>query len=211
MKKLLAIIFGTALLFSTSAYSDVTVGVKVGHGDLEGTSDSYTRGTATNQASVTASKDSMFGAVFAEIGLGASPVSLGVEYVPFDANITLDGSNSSTGAELSDYTTAYLMYMHDTGDANLYVKGGVSRADIGTINASENTTINSQDTSLDGVMVGAGLQTDEFANGMVGRLEITYTDFDDVSATTTSNGSASVKKTGEGELLTVTFGLSKTF
>ena len=209
MKKLLATIFGTALLFSTSAYSDVTMGVKVGNGDLEGTNKSYTAGSTT-QASISKSKDSMFGAIFIEKSFGNN-ASAGVEYVPFDANITLDGSNSSTGAELSDYTTAYLMYMHDTGDANLYVKGGVSRADIGTINASENTTINSQDTSLDGVMVGAGLQTDEFANGMVGRLEITYTDFDDVSATTTSNGSASVKKTGDGELLTITFGVSKTF
>jgi len=210
MKKLIATIFGAALFFSTSAYSDVTVGLKVGNGDLEGTSKSYTRGTATNQAAVTSSKDSMFGAIFLEKSFGNN-VSAGVEYVPFDANITLDGSNSSTGAELSDYTTAYLMYMHDTGNANLYVKGGISRADIGTINASENTTINSQSTSLDGVMVGAGLQTDELANGMVGRLEITFTDFDDVSATTTSNGSASVKKTGDGELLTVTFGVSKTF
>ena len=211
MKKLLAIIFGTALLFSTSAYSDVTVGVKVGHGDLEGTSDSYTRGTATNQASVTASKDSMFGAIFAETELGSTGVIGGIEYVPFEANITLDGSNSSTSATLDDYTTAYLMYMHDTGTANLYGKIGYSRADIGTINASENTTVNSQDDSLDGIMVGVGLQTQELANGLNGRLEVTFTDFDDVSATTTSNGSASVKKTGDGELITITFGLTKTF
>lgn len=209
MKKLIATIFGAALFFTTSAQSDVTVGMKVGHGDLEGTNNSYTAGS-TAQASISKSKDSMFGAVFIEKSF-ANNVSAGVEYVPFDANITLDGSNSSTSAELSDYTTAYLMYMHDTGNANLYVKGGLSRANIGTINASENTTINSQDSSLDGIMVGAGLQTAELENGMVGRLEITFTDFDDVSATTTSNGSASVKKTGSGELLTVTLGLSKTF
>ena len=209
MKKLLATIFGTALLFSTSAYSDVTMGVKVGHGDLEGTNQSYTAGSTT-QASISKSKDSMFGALFVEKSFGNN-VSAGVEYVPFDANITLDGSNSSTSAELSDYTTAYLMYMHDTGNANLYGKLGYSRADIGAINASENTTVNSQDDSLDGITVGVGLQTEELQGGLNGRLEITFTDFDNVSATTTSNGSASVKKTGDGELLTVTFGLSKTF
>ena len=209
MKKLLATIFGTALLFSTSAYSDVTMGVKVGHGDLEGTNQSYTAGSTT-QASISESKDSMFGAIFVEKSFGNN-VSAGVEYVPFDANITLDGSNSSTSAELSDYTTAYLMYMHDTGNANLYGKLGYSRADIGAINASENTTVNSQDDSLDGITVGVGLQTEELQGGLNGRLEITFTDFDNVSATTTSNGSASVKKTGDGELLTVTFGLSKTF
>ena len=209
MKKLLAIIFGSAMLFSTSAYSDVTMGVKVGHGDLEGTNQSYTAGSTT-QASISESKDSMFGAIFVEKSFGNN-VSAGVEYVPFDANITLDGSNSSTSAELSDYTTAYLMYMHDTGNANLYGKLGYSRADIGAINASENTTVNSQDDSLDGITVGVGLQTEELQGGLNGRLEITFTDFDNVSATTTSNGSASVKKTGDGELLTVTFGLSKTF
>tara|TARA_B100001057_G_scaffold448352_1_gene488611 strand:- start:190 stop:822 length:633 start_codon:yes stop_codon:yes gene_type:complete len=210
MKKLIATIFGAALFFSTSVYSDVTVGLKVGNGDLEGTSKSYTRGTATAQAGVSSSKDSMFGAIFVEKSFG-NGVSGGVEYVPLDANITLDGSNSSTGAKLSDFTTAYVMYMRDTGNANLYGKLGYARADIGAINASQNTTVNTQDDTLDGIMVGVGLQTEELQGGLNGRLEITFTDFDDVSATTTSNGSPSVKKTGNGELLTVTFGLSKTF
>ena len=210
MKKLLVTIFGTALLFSTSAYSDVTIGAKVGNGDLEGTNKSYTAGSTT-QASISKSKDSMFGAIFAEASLGDTGLSAGVEYVPLDADITLDGNNSSTSANVEDYTTAYLLYMHDAGDANIYAKVGYSQADIGTINASENTTVNSQDTSLEGIMAGIGVQTQELANGMVGRFEVTFTEFDDISATTTSNGSASVKKTGDGELLTITFGLSKTF
>jgi len=210
MKKLYAFIFGAALLFSTSAQSDVTVGLKVGNGDLEGTNKGYTAGSTT-QASLTKSKDSMFGAIFAEASLGDSGISAGVEYVPLEANITLDGSNSSTSATLDDYTTGYLMYMHEAGNANLYGKLGYSRADIGAINASENTTVNSQDDSLDGITVGVGLQTEELQGGLNGRLEITFTDFDNVSATTTSNGSASVKKTGDGELITITFGLTKTF
>ena len=210
MKKIFASIFAATLLFSTSAYSDVTMGVKLGHGDLEGTNKAYTAGSKA-QSSISKSKSSMFGAIFAEVPLGSTGVSGGIEYVPFEANITLDGSNSSTSAKLDDYTTAYLMYMHDTGNANLYGKLGYSRADIGAINASENTTVNSQDDSLDGITVGVGLQTEELQGGLNGRLEITFTDFDDVSATTTSNGSASVKKTGHGELLTITFGLSKTF
>ena len=105
----------------------------------------------------------MFGAIFAEIGLGDSPVSLGVEYVPLDADITLDNANSSTSANVEDYTTAYLLYMHDAGDANIYAKVGYSQADIGTINASENTTVNSQDTSLEGIMAGIGVQTSELS------------------------------------------------
>ena len=172
MKKLLVTIFGTALLFSTSAYSDVTIGAKVGNGDLEGTNKSYTAGSTT-QASISKSKDSMFGAIFIEKSFG-NGVSAGVEYVPLDANITLDGSNSSTSAELSDYTTGYLMYMRDTGNASLYGKLGYSQADIGTINASENTTINSQDTTLEGVMIGVGLQTEELQGGLNGKHFINF-------------------------------------
>ena len=208
MKKLIGLIFGTALLFSTSAYSDVMVGVKIGNGDLEGTNDSYTAGTNT-YASTTASKDSMYGAIFAEIGLGDTPLSLGVEYVPLDADITLDNANSSTSANVEDYITAYLLFMHNTGDANIYAKAGYSQADIGTIKSK--STVVSQSDSLEGFMVGAGIQTDELPNGLLGRVELTFTDFDDVTATTTSNGSTAVKKTADGELITITFGLSKAF
>ena len=208
MKKLIGLIFGTALLFSTSANSDVMVGVKVGNGDLEGTNDSYTAGTNT-YASTTASKDSMYGAIFAEVGLGDTPLSLGVEYVPLDADITLDNANSSTSANVSDYITAYLLFMHDTGNANVYAKAGYSQADVGSIKSK--STVVSQSDSLEGMMLGAGIQTQELQNGLLVRVEVTFTDFDDVTATTTSNGSTSVKKTGSGELLTITFGLSKAF
>ncbi len=208
MKKLYSFIFGAALLFSTSAHSDVTLGLKVGHGDLEGSSKSYTAGLNA-YASQTASKDSMFGAIFAELSLGDTNVSAGLEYVPLDADISLDGKNSSSSANIEDYTTAYLLYMHDAGGANVYGKLGYSRADIGTVKSG--SVVNSQSSELDGIMVGVGLQTQELANDFVGRLEFTYTDFDDISATTTSNGSTSVKKTADGELITITFGLSKTF
>ena len=208
MKKLIGLIFGTALLLSTSAYAEVMVGVKIGNGDLEGTNDAYTAGS-TNYTSTTASKDSMYGAIFAEVGLGDTPLSLGVEYVPLDADITLDNANSSTSANVSDYITAYLLFMHDTGNANVYAKAGYSQADVGSIKSK--STVVSQSDSLEGMMLGAGIQTQELPNGLLGIVEVTFTDFDDVTATTTSNGSASVKKTGSGELLTITFGLSKAF
>jgi len=48
-------------------------------------------------------------------------------------------------------------------------------------------------------MYGVGIQTPELAFGLVARAEYTLTDFDDISVTTTSNGSASVKKTAAGE------------
>ena len=208
MKKLITLIFGTALLFSTSAYSDVMVGVKVGNGDLEGTSKAYTAGSRTTPAT-TASKDSNFGAIFAEISMGDTGLSIGVEHVPLDADITLNGANSSTSANVSDFTTGYLLYMHQLDSASVYAKAGYSHAEIGAIK-SKSTVVNQSD-SLEGYMVGAGIQIPDFANGLVGRFEATYTEFDDVTATTTSAGSTSVAKKGSGELVTFTFGVSKSF
>tara|TARA_B100000989_G_scaffold44318_1_gene28214 strand:+ start:483 stop:1115 length:633 start_codon:yes stop_codon:yes gene_type:complete len=210
MNRLKIFVFSAALAFTTSAFAGGTIGFKVGNGDLEGTNAGYTAGSTT-QASLTKSKDAMFGAIFAEINLGDTPFSAGLEYVPLDADITLDGSNSSTSANVDDYTTLYLLLSKELDAASVYAKLGYSQADIGTINASENTTVNSQDDTLEGPMIGVGVQTQELANGMVGRFEVTYTEFDSISATTTSNGSASVKKTADGELLTITLGLSKAF
>ena len=62
-------------------------------------------------------------------------------------------------------------------------------------------------------MIGIGFETGSLGDALdlVARFEATYTEFDDVSVTTTSNGSTSVKKTADGELITVTFGIAKSF
>ena len=85
-------------------------------------------------------------------------------------------------------------------------------ADIGTVkNSDGQTTINSNSSALEGIMYGVGIQSKELAMGIVARAEYTFTEFDDISVTTTSNGSASVKKTAAGELSTLTVSLSKSF
>ena len=83
---------------------------------------------------------------------------------------------------------------------------------IGTVkNDDTTTTVNSKSSELEGMMFGFGIQSVELANGIVARAEYTFTDFDDISVTTTSNGSASVKKTASGELETLTFSIAKSF
>ena len=189
------------------------IGIKVGSGDLEGNKKAYTAGS-TDYVAQTASKTADFGAIFAEINLGETPISLGLEYVPFDADISLNAMQSSVSANVDDYTTLYLLAMHDLSDFSIYAKAGISSGDIGAIkhgSADGTTTINSQSDSLDGQMFSVGVQSKELPFGLVGRLEYTLTEFDDISVTTTSNGSASVKKTADGELKTITIGLAKTF
>ena len=211
MKKILSILFGASLILATSAHADGMIGIKYGVGELDAENDAYTSGS-TSVAAQSASKDNEYGAFFAEFNTAAEGLSLGIEYIPFTATIRLDKGESGTGADVDNYTTLYAQYMHDMGAAGVYAKVGYSMADIDDIvQTNSSTTVNSQDSSLEGPMVGIGFQSPELANGIIGRVEATYTEFDDVTVTTTSNGSASVAKTGRGELTTFSVSVAKAF
>ena len=212
MKKLTILLITAVFTLATSAFAGGMIGVKYGTGELDGNSKAYTAGSTT-VAAQSGSKDNEFGAIFAEVNIKSSPISVGLEYVPFDADISLNGSTSGASANVSDYTTAYLLAMTDLKDISVYAKVGYSQADIGTVkpNNSTNTTVNSNSGELEGIMYGVGIQSKVLENGIVARAEYTMTEFDDISVTTTSNGSTSVKKTASGELSTMTVSLSKSF
>ena len=211
MKKLTILLITAVFTLATSAFAGGMVGVKYGTGELDGNSKSYVSG-GTTYAAQSGSKDNEFGAIFAEVNIKSSPISVGLEYVPFDADISLNGSTSGASANVSDYTTAYLLAMTDLKDISVYAKVGYSQADIGTVkNDDTTTTVNSKSSELEGMMYGVGIQSKELDMGIVARAEYTFTEFDDISVTTTSNGSASVQKTASGELSTMTVSLSKSF
>ena len=211
MKKLTILTFSILFTVSTSAFAGGMIGVKYGNGDLEGNAKSYTAGSTT-YAAESGSKDNEFGAIFAEINIKESPISVGLEYVPFDADISLNGDNANVSANVSDYTTIYALAMHELSNFSVYAKLGYSQADIGTIkNDDTTTTVNSKSGELEGMMYGAGIQSKELPFGLVARAEYTFTEFDDISVTTTSNGSAAVKKTADGDLTTLTISLAKSF
>ena len=212
MKKITILLITAMFTLTTSAFAGGMIGVKIGKGDLEGTAKSYTAG-GTTYGAATGSKDNDFGAIFAEYNVMESPISVGLEYVPFDADVSLDGKSSGVSANVGDYTTLYALAMQPVNDdVSVYAKIGYSQADIGSIkNTDTLTTINSKSGELEGMMYGVGIQTQELAMGIVARAEYTFTDFDDISVTTTSNGSASVKKTASAELTSVTISLAKSF
>ena len=210
MNKITTLLITAMFTLATSAFAGGMVGVKYGNGDLEGNAKSYVSGTNT-YAAQNGSKDNQFGAIFAEINVKESPVSIGLEYVPFDADISLDGDASGASANVGDYTTLYALAMKEINEVSLYAKLGYSMADIGTVKANDGqTTINSNSDSLEGIMMGLGIQS-KSVNGIVARAEYTYTEFDEISVTTTSNGSASVTKKADGELTTLTVSIAKSF
>ena len=210
MNKITTLLITAMFTLATSAFAGGMVGVKYGNGDLEGNAKSYVSGTNT-YAAQNGSKDNQFGAIFAEINVKESPVSIGLEYVPFDADISLDGDASGASANVGDYTTLYALAMKEINEVSLYAKLGYSMADIGTVKANDGqTTINSNSDSLEGIMMGLGIQS-KSVNGIVARAEYTYTEFDEIQVTTTSNGSASVSKKADGELTTLTVSIAKSF
>ena len=211
MKKLTILTFSILFTISTSAFAGGMIGVKYGNGDLEGNAKSYTAGSTT-YAAESGSKDNEFGAIFAEVNIKESPISVGLEYVPFDADISLNGDASGVSANVSDYTTLYALAMHELNEVSVYAKLGYSMADIGTVKPNDGqTTINSSSDSLEGMMYGVGVQSKELPFGLVARAEYTFTEFDDISVTTTSNGSVAAKKTADGDLTTLTISLAKSF
>jgi hypothetical protein len=213
MKKLITILVSSVILFTTSAYSAGMIGLKVGTGDLEGTQKAYTAG-GTTYAAQTKSEDSEYGAIFAEIEIPNYPVSVGLEYIPFTATVSVDGNSSDSHLELSDHTTLYLLAAKELANgASVYGKLGYSMADIGGVKANyATTTVNSHDDSLEGPMAGIGLETAEFSPAaLVARFEATYTEYDEVKVNTTSNGSESVNKKADANLTTFSISLGKKF
>ena len=87
MRKITTLFFLALFTLTTSVYAGGMIGVKLGQGDLEGNSKSYTAGSTT-YAAISASKDSDFGAIFAEVNIKESPISVGLEYVPLDTDIS---------------------------------------------------------------------------------------------------------------------------
>ena len=219
MKKILVLLFGASLLIATSAQAEGMFGIKFGTGELNATKKAYTAGSNA-YGSGSKAKDHEYGAIFAELSIpSVDGLSVGVEVIPFTATIRLENAKESgTGAELSDHRTFYGQYMYGMDNGAFYVKAGYAMADISAITqtgtssvATPITTIDSQDNSMEGPMIGIGFQSKEFGDGFVARAEATFTDYDDVSVTTTSNGSASVTKTAEAELTTLSISLAKTF
>ena len=132
MKKLTILTFSILFTISTSAFAGGMIGVKYGNGDLEGNAKSYTAGSTT-YAAESGSKDNEFGAIFAEINIKESPISVGLEYVPFDADISLNGKSANVSANVGDYTTLYALAMKELDSVSVYAKLGYSMADIGTV------------------------------------------------------------------------------
>ncbi len=208
MKKILSIIFSSVFLM-TSAYAGGMIGIKAGTGDLEGNRTTTFDGSGGNKS---ASRNAEYAAVFAEIELMDGPISLGLEVVPMEAKIDADpGTSTDATAYIENLKTLYALVSVDTNFGAVYGKLGYSHADAEAKTNYDNTTLSNVSDSLEGPMVGIGAQFESPLPILdVIRLEGTYTDFDELQVTSTSNDSTHTRK-GDAELFTFSISVAHSF
>jgi hypothetical protein len=191
MKKTLLVIMITMLTFVGKSYAEMTYGVSLGLTKInaDGTE---TEGGETNDGS--ADHNVIIPSLFAEYAY-SDTISIGLDYIPMKADVSdkaktrSDTETSVTGtttttttsrtqsaqAELSNHVTLYSNYMlTDTA----FVKAGVAFVELNT-DESLGTGSSYGNEDIYGAVIGIGAKQGN------SRFEIVYTDYEDVSLTST--------------------------
>ena len=208
MKKYLLILSTTlALLFSPIAsFAEVTIGVTMSSNSLDtaGSEDVDSNGTIDATKNVT--DDFLVGSVFLENTVIGDTLGLtiGVDYIPFDADIDKrsisqssikDSSTVTTGTNsvegtVEGHKTFYIQPGFRYGDNSMiYATLGIAMADINVKNSSISSTDMNKTVDLDGTKLGVGFKTVK-DSGLVIKLDYTDTSYDEVSFTTSNNTKA---------------------
>ena len=124
-----------------------------------------------------------YGSIFAELAL-TDVVSVGLDYAgsfetPENISNEDQSNQRSVSAEFTDYTTVYAKLNVPLGGT--YLKVGYSTVDVTSNENGSGASRNSYgDDSSDGFTVGLGYNH-ELTNGIAVRLEVTGTEFSDVT------------------------------
>ena len=226
LKKTIGIV--SAIFFlSNVSYADTTnIGVKLSYGSLEasGTESTDSDGSQTGGTVVdSGSGDGSFpfASLFVEreIELDGFNVALGLDYVPFEAEVDKLGGGDGTDAtvELKDHFTVYVQPSKKLDNGiTVFGKLGYSQADVKISEVTRQATTGgdtaSTDTgatrNLEGPTVGLGIETDVAAIGGAVRLEYSYTNYDDISYT---NSNSKVLTAKDIELQAINLSFVKKF
>ena len=229
MKKLLATIFATFFAFTVNiASADVSgkvIGISLTNNELDTTvtDDIDSNGTINTTKALTDTVQA--GSIFAEltlVGSGPLALTLGVDYIPVDADLdkrsttqtTIKGSGttSSSGtnsgkATIDDHLTFYIQPGYVMNE-NTMVYGtlGFVRADITATWESVSSTNTTKVQTMNGSKVGVGVKHVR-DNGLFLKLDYSETDYDKVSYTTTN----STLVTGDIDNQAIALSIGKSF
>jgi len=211
MNKLLATVFATFFAFTVNiASADVSgfaIGISLSNNELDTlvTDDIDSNGTINTTKSLTDTIQA--GSIFAEttlLGSGSLAVTVGVDYIPVDADLDKRSTTQSTlkaiadgaassgtnsgKASIDDHFTFYIQPGIVLGDGNTMIYGtlGYSRADITATWESVSSTNTTKVQSMNGTKIGVGVKHVR-DNGLFFKLDYSETDYDKVSYTTSNN------------------------
>ena len=197
MRRIHQLIIALVMLsFTSASYAEMKYGVS---GALTFIDASGTETEGGEKNSGDADNIVAIPSIFAEY-VFSDTVSIGLDYIPFSADVSdktkkrTDTETSVTGtatttstsrtqtanAELENHITLYANYNLDNG---LYLKGGVAQVTLNT-NESLGTGSKYGEEDIMGYVIGFGVDSGNW------RTELTYTDYEDISLT------SSVARTG---------------
>lgn len=192
MKKILTILFFT-LFMGASSQAEISFGVSGALTQIEATG-SETEGSEKTTKSI--SHATVLPSLFVEYAV-MDRITIGLDYIPYDADVSnqthtrQDVETSVTGtatttstsrtqkaqAELTDHITLYADVM--ISDAAFVKVGGV-QVDLNTLE-SLGTGSKYGNETLNGYLVGVGIKKDVDGFGKFVKMELVYTDYDDIS------------------------------
>jgi len=227
MKNLISPILATFMLLSLNVSANASgfgMGISISSNTLDtaGKEDVDNNGTIDDRKTV--SDDIMIGSVFGEYsatGINGSKLALtiGVDYIPFDADIDkrsitqsslkakADGAAStgtnSVSATVEDHYTVYLQPGFMINDSTtVYGTIGFSNATVNGKSVSLTHTDINKSQDLDGTVLGAGMKTVK-DNGLFIKLDYKETSYDSVSFTTSNNTKATADLDNETFALSI--------
>jgi opacity protein-like surface antigen len=212
----------TSLMAQSKNFAGASVGIAGGMAGVEIT------GSSTDSASATTGSGS-FGKITAvpsvNINYGFEAGSnfvfgVGADYIPgevkFGTNTFSDASTvgSQTDSVKGKLSDVYSVYVTPTyvinKDSAVYAKLGYVHGDVNLTSASSKITIGSYSKNLEGWAYGIGSKT-MLTNNLYLTVEGTYTEFDNLTATTTDSEANSNTNTAKPKVAQATIGLGYKF
>ena len=209
MKKINSILIGLFLILSPVA-SQAAGGFAIGVSVSDNTLDTAGKEDVDNNGTIDATKnvtdDFAVGSIFAELtNMGEKfGVTLGLDYIPFDADIdkrsisqtsmttssTVTSGTNSVSGSVEDHFTIYIQpgFMIKP-NTMLYGTLGYANATVNGKSTSLTHTNINKDQDLEGTKIGVGVKH-VYDNGIFVKADYAETDYDVVSFTTSNNTKA---------------------
>ena len=198
MKKIF-LTFAFLIGFVSNSYS-ATVGFTVSMANIDSDLSDDIDSNGTTDTTKSVSNDVNFASIFVENELPNGLV-VGFDFIPFEAEFesrsttqsSIKGAGTSTSgtnkgtADVSKHMTLYVQPTKELDNGNkVFGTLGLVRADVESLVQSISSTDKTVEQSLDGIKFGVGVKRDIGGSGIL-KLELSRTDYDDISVTTSNN------------------------